>query len=122
MTVMPFILIIQLVMCGFMFVLPDYAEPVKEVTISKWGLTAICSSVDVEQYPNNFTLMKFEEAKALNPDFNDWKEAGIEQEDDPDYEAKTEHILTCWCVLFGYSLFYGAVGASLLKLVDKDKR
>ena len=122
MTVMPFILIIQLVMCGFMFVLPDYAEAIEEVTISKWGLSAICSSVDVDQYPNNFTLMKFEEAKAANPDLKDWKQAGIEQEDSPEYKNKPRHILTCWGVLGGYSLLYGAVGASLLKLVDKDKR
>lgn len=122
MTVMPFILIIQLVMCGFMFVLPDYAEPVKEVTISKWGLSAICSSADVDQYPNNITLMKFEEAKAVNPDLEDWKSAGIEQGDAPEYTAETDHILTCWAVLGGYCLLYGALGTLLLKLVDKDKR
>ena len=122
MTVMPFVLIFQLVLCGFMFVLPDHAEPIKEVTISKWGLSAICSSVDVDQYPNNFTLLKFEEVKALNPNLQDWKEAGIVQEDDPAYKAETKHILTCWGVLCGYSLLYGAIGASLLKLVDKDKR
>jgi hypothetical protein len=122
MTVMPFILIIQLVMCGFMFVLPDYAEGIKEVTISKWGLSAICSSADVDQYPNNFTLMKFEEAKALNPELEDWKDAGIQQEDDPAYTPESDHILTCWGVLGGYCLLYGGIGAALLKLVDKDKR
>ena len=122
MTVMPFILIIQLVMCGFMFVLPDYAEPIKEVTISKWGLSAICSTADTNQYPNNITLMKFEEAKAMNPELEDWKEAGIEQEDDPEYEAETSHVITCWGVLAGYCLLYGATGTLLLKLVDKDKR
>ena len=122
MTVMPFILIIQLVMCGFMFVLPDYAEPIKEVTISKWGLSAICSSADVDQYPNNITLMKFEEAKALNPALEDWEQAGIQQEDDPEYTAETDHILTCWGVLGGYCLLYGGLGTLLLKLVDKDKR
>ena len=122
MTVMPFILIIQLVMCGFMFVLPDYAEPVKEVTISKWGLSAICSSADTNQYPNNITLMKFEEAKAMNPDLEDWKQAGIEQEEDPEYKAETKHVVKCWGVLAGYCLLYGAAGTLLLKLVDKDKR
>lgn len=122
MTVMPFILIIQLVMCGFMFVLPDYAEPIKEVTISKWGLSAICSSADVDQYPNNITLMKFEEAKVMNPTLEDWTQAGIEQEDDPEYTAETNHIFTCWGVLGGYCILYGGLGTLLLKLVDKDKR
>ena len=66
--------------------------------------------------------MKFEEAKAVNPDLEDWKTAGIEQEDDPEYTAETDHILTCWAVLGGYCLLYGALGTLLLKLVDKDKR
>lgn len=122
MTVMPFILIIQLVMCGFMFVLPDYAEPVKEVTISKWGLSAICSTADVNELPNNITLVKLEEIQAVNPEVEDWKEADIEQEADDQYKAETKHIVTCWGVLAGYSALYGFIGTLLLKLVDKDKR
>jgi hypothetical protein len=122
MTVMPFILIIQLVMCGFMFVLPDYAEPVKEVTISKWGLSAICSTADVNELPNNITLVKLEEIQAVNPEIENWKDAGIVQEFEEEYKAETKHIVTCWGVLVGYSVLYGVIGTLLLKLVDKDKR
>lgn len=35
MTVMPFVLIVQLVMSGMMFLLPDNAKPIKKLTISK---------------------------------------------------------------------------------------
>ncbi len=126
MTVMPFILIIQLVMSGFMFILPESAEPVKEATISKWGLSAICSSADVNELPNKITLATFEEMKAVNPELKDWKEAGIEQvieeEFKEDYKAEAKHIVLCWAVLAGYSILYGFIGTLLLKLVDKDKR
>ena len=104
------------------FVLPDYAEPVKEVTISKWGLSAICSTADVNELPNNITLVKLEEIQAVNPEVKDWKEAGIEQEKDEQYKAKSKHIATCWGVLAGYSALYGFIGTLMLKLVDKDKR
>lgn len=122
MTVMPFILIIQLVLCGYLFVLPDYAKPVKEITISKWGLSAICSTADINELPNNTTLYKLEEIQKVRPEIEDWKEAGIEQEEDEQYKSETKHILTCWGVLAGFSVLYGFIGTLMLKLVDKDKR
>lgn len=122
MTVMPFILIVQLVMAGYMFELPSYAKGMQEITISKWGLSAICSSADVNQLPNTITLAKFEEAKQVNPQLKSWKEAGIVQEYDKDYKTTKKHIATSWAVLVGYSALYGVAGTMLLKLVDKDKR
>ena len=122
MTVMPFVLIVQLVMCGFMFVLPKYAEPIKEVTLSKWGMSAICSTADVNELPNYVTLAKLDEIKKVNPEVKDWKEAGIKQEIDKQYKAEVKNITTAWGVLAGYSILYGIIGSLMLKLVDKDKR
>lgn len=122
MTVMPFVLIVQLVMSGMMFILPENAEPIKELTISKWGLSAVCSSADINDLPNRETLVKFEEIKMQDPTIKDWKEAGIIQEKDDEYKATTGHVLTCWSVLAGYSIIYGFIGTLFLKLVDKDKR
>lgn len=122
MTVMPFVLIIQLVMSGMMFTLPDNAKVVKELTISKWGLAAICSSADINELPKVETLAQFEEMQKLNPQLKDWKDAGIEQESDDEYEGTKKNVFTCWAVLGGYCLVYGFVGTMFLKLVDKDKR
>lgn len=122
MTVMPFVLIVQLVMSGMMFTLPKNAEPIKELTISKWGLSSVCSSADINELPNRETLVKFEEIKMQNSTITDWKEAGIVQEKDDEYKATTGHVLTCWSVLAGYSIIYGFIGTLFLKLVDKDKR
>ena len=48
MTVMPFILIIQLVMCGMFFPLEGVAAGVSNLTISKWGMEAIGTTADMK--------------------------------------------------------------------------
>ena len=122
MTVMPFVLIVQLVMSGMMFELPENANIVKELTISKWGLCAICSSADVNELPNQETMEKFEKALDSGEELNSWKDLGLNQEYEMDYDSSTQHVAKCWLVLIIYSVLYGLLGALFLKLVDKDKR
>ena len=47
MTVMPFALIIQLVMSGLIFELEGASEAISTLTISRWGLDAVCAIADV---------------------------------------------------------------------------
>lgn len=122
MTVMPFVLIIQLVMSGLMFELPENADPVKELTISKWGLTAICSSADLNEIPNKDTAEKIQQARDEGKEVNSWTELGITQEYDMEYDATVQNVMLCWGVLSLYSLAYGAIGTIFLKMVDRDKR
>lgn len=122
MTVMPFVLIIQLVMSGMMFELPENAEFIKQLTVSKWGLTSICSSADINELPTKETLQKFYAAKEAGGQGEDWKDMGITQAYEEEYEATSQHVAGSWLVLSGYSLLYGFVGVLLLKRVDKDKR
>ena len=49
MTVMPFALIIQLVMSGLIFDLEGIAETVSYLTISRWGLDAICATARMNE-------------------------------------------------------------------------
>lgn len=77
MTVMPFVLIIQLVMSGMMFALPESAEPIKELTISKWGLTSICSSADLNEIPTADTWEKLNEARKSDESITSWKQLGL---------------------------------------------
>jgi hypothetical protein len=122
MTVMPFVLIVQLVMSGMMFALPEKAEPIKEFTISKWGLCAICSSADLNEIPTWDTLEKFKEAAISDADITSWKDLGLTQKYDMDYDASVQNVTKTWLVLILYSALYGAIGILSLKLVDKDKR
>lgn len=122
MTVMPFVLIIQLVMSGLMFTLPENAEPVKELTISKWGLSAICSSADLNELPTRDTIEKFKAAVTSDKSITSWKDLGLTQTYDMEYDASAQHIVMTWLVLLLYSAVYGGIGIMFLKLVDRDKR
>lgn len=122
MTVMPFVLIVQLVMSGMMFSLPDNAKAIKELTISKWGLTAICSSADLNEIPTANTLKKLKKAQESDESITSWKQIGITQKYDMEYDASSSHVMANWLVLILYSSVYGFMGILFLKLVDKDKR
>ncbi len=47
MTAMPFVLILQLVMCGVLFKLEGWSEAIANITYSKWGMSALGSSSDL---------------------------------------------------------------------------
>lgn len=51
MTVMPFLLIFQLVFSGGFFSLPDSLIPLTNLTITKWGLTATCAQGQYNDLP-----------------------------------------------------------------------
>lgn len=122
MTVMPFVLIIQLVMSGLMFQLPPEAEPIKELTISKWGLCGICSSADINEIPTQDTIEKFEAAVVSGEKVSSWKDLGLTQEYEMEYDASVQNVTKTWLVLILYSALYGAAGTICLKFVDRDKR
>ena len=109
-------------MSGMMFALPENAEPIKELTISKWGLCAICSSADLNEIPTKDTLEKIKTASNSDEKITSWKDLGLTQEYDMDYEASVQNVTKTWLVLILYSALYGIIGILFLKLVDKDKR
>lgn len=51
MTVMPFVLIFQLVFSGSLFPLPDLAKPISAFTISNPGMSAMSAQADVNNLP-----------------------------------------------------------------------
>ena len=51
MTIMPFVLIFQLVFSGAMLSLPEWTTPLSKLTISRYGLTAIASQADYNARP-----------------------------------------------------------------------
>lgn len=103
MTVMPFVLIIQLVMSGMIFELNGFTEKISKLTISKWGLEAICSTSNVNELEIDPMIILTEAMEK-------------------DYEHSIEHLLTIWIILIGFSVLYGIISTIALKFVDKDKR
>ena len=104
MTVMPFVLIIQLVMAGMIFRLSGMAKVISNITISKWGFQAICTTSNVNALEG--ADMAFQTAVA---------EAA-------DYTHTVEHLLERWGLLVLFIFIYGMISIIALKFVDRDKR
>lgn len=98
MTVMPFILIIQLIMSGMIFELEGITESISKITIAKWGLNAICTTANVNS-------MEF----AL-PDLVS------------DYKYTSSHLFELWFLLIVFTILYAILAIISLKSIDKDKR
>lgn len=99
MTVMPFVLIIQLVMSGMIFELKGFTEIISKFTIAKWGLNAICTTADINSM---FSMLA--------------------TGDPADYEHTFGHLISLWFILAVFALIYGLVAVLSLEFVDKDKR
>ena len=121
MTVMPFILIIQLVMCGMFFPLNGVASGISNLTISKWGMEAVGSTADMNMMPDPDTLMRYKYEKEYTGEI-DLYELIKDQEYYSEYEASVEHISKVWYILLGYTVLYGVICVVALKFIEKDKR
>ena len=98
MTVMPFILIIQLIMSGMIFELEGVTEAISKITIAKWGLNAICTTANVNAMEFSF------------PDLVS------------DYKYTTGHLMSLWVLLLAFAALYAILAIISLKFIDKDKR
>lgn len=105
MTVMPFILIIQLIMSGMLFELEGITEKISSLTVSRWGLNAMITisntSVSVK---NGYDIAVKNEPIA----------GGCEPE-----PATLMHL---WSILILFAIVYIVISTLLLERVDKDKR
>lgn len=96
MTVMPFALIIQLIMCGMIFELEGIAKGISQLTISKWGLNALCAIADVN---------------AMNP-----------MADMADYDHVFSNLILCWGIMLIFAVAYGIISIISLEFIDNDGR
>lgn len=100
MTVMPFVLIIQLVMSDFIFELSGISKTISTLTISRWGLNAICAI-----------------SNTTNSVFRAYKYSGME------YCSPTAlNLLFLWFLLIVFALLYILLAILALGRVDYDKR
>lgn len=139
MTVMPFLLIFQLVFSGSFFELPAAAMKVTDFTISKWGLSAMSIQGEYNEKPmvslwNAVVKMKNVEFNGQKPvqqvlEFveNSGARDGFllscaRQNQNPDYDFKLDSLLKCWFALFMFIVVCALVAKFALDLIDKDNR
>lgn len=139
MTVMPFLLIFQLVFSGGFFELSGIADYIKYVTISHWGMNSLSAIgrynelpmvslwntlirvKDVEimgQKPLLDILVEIESSGRVN-EFLQWSGTyGVSSE----YVSTAENVLICWGVLILLLIVFAIASIVALKFVDRDKR
>ena len=140
MTIMPFMLIFQLVFSGSgFFPLDGIAQKITNVTISKWGLTALCSLGDYNSKPmvtlwNAISKLQNMEMNGQKPiaEFmsfaqdNGWKEQILEwcgrQNQNIIYSFDADNVIKCWGFLLLFIFIYACIAVICLEFIDKDKR
>ena len=112
MTVMPLLLLIQLIMAGVLFELGDAASLVANFTISKWGMEALGKIGDITSLPSRMAE-KFADLP-VEPD-GGW----ISDSDMDKFESGAGGIMTCWFVMITFIAAFFFVSVFALKATTR---
>ncbi|MCB6201728.1 ABC transporter permease [Extibacter muris] len=137
MTVMPFLLIIQLIFSGSIFPITGNARIISDLTVSKWGQRVLCIESDMNEIPSELldseiemfeSIEGVEELMDLLPDkltddihtaverfLHDYTYRRI-------YEYKAELVYRRWGYLLAFAAAYALIAAISLEFIDRDKR
>ena len=131
MTIMPFVLIIQLVFAGVIFSLSGPVKYVANATISKWGLNAACISADYNNLESakktqmKRELLKISRDNGLNigsDDIDKIMDEYYEEEDVSEYGYSLGNLAKQWGILLAHCAVYSAISIVSLEFIDRDKR
>lgn len=110
MTIMPFVLILQLIMCGVLFELSGFSEYVANITFSKWGMSAFGSTGDMNSLPHAM-------AQKL-PEMADMIAEQFPVNEAYDHDAST--LLSAWMWCIGITVVSAFVSIFSLKIKNRD--
>lgn len=110
MTIMPFVLILQLIMCGVLFELTGVSERIAYITFSKWGMSAFGST-------SNLNNLQHVMAQKL-PDLSEMISEQYPAENAYLHKASTLIISWVWCI--GITFFSAIASILSLKIKNKD--
>ena len=139
MTVMPFLLIFQLVFSGGFFQLDGLSLKVTNFTIAKWGLTALCSQGDYNSKPmvtlwnaiSKFQNTQVDDAKPVEEFMIYAQQNGMKDQilewsgnnnQNPVYAFDASNVLRCWGFLLLFIFVYATIAVISLEFIDRDKR
>ncbi len=139
MTVMPFLLIFQLVFSGTFFSLEGFAEKLTALTISRWGINGICAIGRYNQQPMVTlwnTIFKFRDVdlfgmQPLSAAIREVEERGYlndfllwsgKYNQNEAFASTAENVLQAWRVLGLIVIVCALASVIALKAIDRDKR
>jgi len=100
MTVMPFVLIVQLVFGGVIFELDGIADLLSNLTVSKWGMNGLMSIACTNDWVRFDPFLKE----------NAWQ------------KPEAGNLATIWFILFIIAIICAVLATLALSFVDRDKR
>jgi len=103
MTVMPLLLLIQLVMAGVLFKLEDASEMVANITISKWGMSAFGMTGDI-------TDIKSKLGELIDPATDSANNM---------FKGDVGDILICWLIFILFIVAFYFLSVAALKLTTR---
>ncbi len=139
MTVMPFVLIIQLVFSGFIE-LPARFAGISNMMLSKWGLSGLCVISDYNSKPAVMILNKMSSSSdmidlgggvKLRDVMNIVEEQGMrdtilqklgEASQRSDFEATFVNMTKGWLIFILLGFVYAVITIVFLEFIDRDKR
>ena len=134
MTVVPFLLILQLIFSGVAFELQGIPEKISQFMISRWGIRTICTVADynslhsISLYAAVNKLTTIPEVSMIYKYIRNsemWNIIGATSTQNmrnAAYAFTLSNTLIEWGVLLGMALLFAFVGMGFLQFIDKDKR
>lgn len=113
MTIMPFVLIVQLVMSGVLFHLKGVAEAISYITLSKWGMSAFGCEANINSFPLALDgVLRAQNVLplgvALMPEANEF------------YKPEVIRLLAAWGACLVITAFNIIVSIFALKIKNRD--
>ncbi len=105
MTIMPFVLIIQLIMSGVLFILSGASEVFSYFTLSRWGMAAFGCEADLFHMPTGVQQVEPLFNNPMNSDF---------------YKPEAIRLFAAWFAIIGITIFNTFVCGLALKIKNRD--
>jgi len=137
MTVMPFVLIVQLVFANFVIPLNAIGQKLSNITVSKWGIQAICTVSNYNSQESTVLLTALNTMKNQDPESlvsrlqrvltidevnHKVGQLTASQLQNSNYNFTAGNVWLNWGILLGFIVLYVLVGVLFLEQVDRDKR
>ena len=138
MTIMPLILMIQLIFSGGIFALPKGVDSIKGFMISSHGMASICAEARYNDLPSVTgwkMIKKVANGENADPEIKKYikemeatgqdkilNKKMAESNQKPDFDSTYKNVQSRWIVLGFFSLIFALASVIFLERIDKDKR
>lgn len=139
MTLMPFMLIFELLFSGSMFSLSASMDWLTNFSLAKWGINSLSALAQYNSLPmvtvwNQLVGFKDFEYFGEKPIYelvyyiqnhgmvNDFCLEVGKNSQNMKYATTATNIVTCWIVLLGFTILFAVIAVLFLEKIDKDKR